>query len=521
MSNKEMKKVFIVDNSVYTIEKLEQVFYTYKNEFQLELIGSARTFSETVEKKANIATKADVFLIAMVLPDKNGYELIHYIKRNINPKAKFIAMATENTKSLLDKAMKAGSDAHLIKSFSAKEAVQKIYDVLGMNFYQAMELVENQGGRKTSIKKEVLRKTKPKKESKIRKRKEEKVIVEDEVEEIIEPKVENVEDVVEEIEEDLKYEDIYKPNYEYYDDEPSYRYRKKPQTKVFTFLSAKSSGRTTALVNVAAEISKNSEFKPKTIILDFDLLYPTVFYKFKEEELIKAKKNIYDLIEDIEILDEQIILDACHIHEKTNLHILNTPYKMLKDPDALSQNDIKLLIEEIKKYFDVILIDAAGSVDDATTMVPILLSDKNLIFFNSEITSLLHTRKLVDILKRMEEKAEVEILNNSYFILNELNEEEDYITFEQIKEAVSNFDENIEFNLPLYIPKDDKLNYYSVIGQLAVLVEETIPKKKGKNISAKEKYKELAALLYPMFSQKGNKEANKKEFRIFGFKISK
>lgn len=556
---KKFYKVFVVDNSVYTIEKLDEIFYLHRDEFKLEMYGSARTFNEVVEKKAHLASEADVFLISTVLPDRNGYELIYHIKKNINPEAKFIAVATQTTKQSLEKAMKAGSDAHLIKPFSGKEVIQKIFDVLGLNFYQAVEEIQRKQAKKEEAKEEHY----PEQEEYSGQHREqdeqendyeENVHVEDELKK-------EFDEVKRERRRDLRSDSV-REQYEHYknktenfansassDNPPNERFKarmrtkssikkpvtqsrpteeiryeeglhqKKPEARVYAFAAPKSYGKTTALVNVAAEISKNSDFKPKTVILDLDLFYPTVFYKLKEEELRIAKKNIYDLIEDIEIIDEKIILDTCHYHEKTGLYILNTPHDMMRDPRIITQRHLKRLIEKLKEHFDLILIDASGNVDDDTVKIPLMMSDSSLIFFNSEITSLFHTKKFVKMIRKLEERVGKNIIENSYFILNGLDEEKDYITFNQIKEAVYNFEEDVEINLPLYIPKDENLTYYSVIGQLAVLAEES-KSKKDKSISAKEKYQELAALLYPM--HKGKKEEEKKkEFKIFGFKISK
>src|SRR5690606_38042176 len=97
--------------------------------------------------------------------------------------------------------------------------------------------------------------------------------------------------------------------------------------KVITFSAPKSVGKTSALVNTAVSIVRNSEFEPKIVILDLNLIYPSVVFKFHQDDLIEAKKNIYDLLAEINDLDESLLESALVTHEPTKIKIVNTPFE--------------------------------------------------------------------------------------------------------------------------------------------------------------------------------------------------
>ncbi|GAB6455327.1 hypothetical protein bcgnr5369_26440 [Bacillus cereus] len=523
---KKFINLYIVDNSEQFTGKLEEIFFERRH-LGINVIGSAIKNRACVEDIKN-TRQADVFLISAFLPDKMGIELVTYLKKNVNPNAKFIITVTSNTRNLVEQALSAGADAFLQKPFNPTKVVELIYELCGKEFVEEEEEIEENHYQDY--------------QGKYEEEEENEFVVEDDEEED-----EDVEDIFkqksnfhvdyneeEDDEDDDDAEDIFKQKNDFMDTpKPKPRIQKdvtqmfsgpnagnslfggvadsnKPN-KVVTFTAPKSSGKTTTLVNVAASIKRNSEYDPKIVIVDLSLVYPSVQFALHHEDLQLAKKTIYDLMDDIYELDKELLRKATIVHEPTGIHIIDTPFQSIRDFTRVTKDKIKQLILFLREEYDLVLIDTSGNIRDYTTTIPMSMSDINIILFQSDFTSLVQTRKFVEMVQLLEESVDRRILDKTMLVLNRYDEGSS-LSVDKARSTILDV-EGLELNIPLHIPEEPEMTKYTNKGAFIV----------DKNGATGEKIKELAAMIYPFYAggDSSRREAKKESNSLFGSFMNK
>lgn len=251
--------------------------------------------------------------------------------------------------------------------------------------------------------------------------------------------------------------------------------------QVITFLSPSSAGKTTMLINVAGAIAKYSSYKPRICILDFNLLFPSVVYKLHSNDLIESEKNIYHLCSDIHHISEKLIKEVSITHEPTGIQIIYTPEDIIRDTSILNEHTIQVMIDNLKEYFDLILIDTSSNIQEDATLFPLTLADKTFVFLEPDLSSLLNTRKLITMLKQFESGSDNKnITNKLNLVLNKYNPKKN-VTSELLKKTIHNYDVKVQ------IPEDPSISSYSNNGQFFF----------ESNTTAAKATLDLARLIYP------------------------
>ncbi|MCU7666935.1 response regulator [Bacillus thuringiensis] len=517
---KKFINLYIVDNSEQFTGKLEEIFFERRH-LGINVIGSAIKNRACVEDIKN-TRQADVFLISAFLPDKMGIELVTYLKKNVNPNAKFIITVTTNTRNLVEQALSAGADAFLQKPFNPTKVVELIYELCGKEYEEEEEEIEENHYQDYQEEYE----EEEENEFVVEDDEEEN---EDDAEEVFKQKS-NFHVDYEEDEDDA--EDIFKQKSEFMD-KPNLRKQRDvtqmfsgPNTgnslfggvadsnkpnKVVTFTAPKSSGKTTTLVNVAASIKRNSEYDPKIVIVDLSLVYPSVQFALHHEDLQLAKKTIYDLMDDIYELDKELLRKATIVHEPTGIHIIDTPFQSIRDFTRVTKDKIKQLILFLREEYDLVLIDTSGNIRDYTTTIPMQMSDINIILFQSDFTSLVQTRKFVEMVQLLEESVDRRILDKTMLVLNRYDEGNS-LSIDKARSTILDV-EGLELNIPLHIPEEPEMTKYTNKGAFIV----------DKNGATGDRIKELATMIYPFYAggDSSRREAKKETTSLFGSFMNK
>ncbi|QST02981.1 response regulator (plasmid) [Pontibacillus sp. ALD_SL1] len=495
-------KLYAVDKEGSTIDRLSELFYN-NPQLGIKLIGSSHNFNQCYNDLSR-AKEADVFLISAFLPDKMGIELIGPIKK-VNPEAKIIIMLNSKTNNLAEEALKKGADEHLSKPYKAKELLDTIYELTGFNPEEAKgeaeESSENQNRKKFKIE--------PKMEP--RAQHEEPDYEAEEEEEEAEP--------IEEIDrsplpdkkskKERKQAKSYSSNErslldmyakgtslhtEIYDDN---EFKGTKPNIVAVFSSPTSAGKTTLAVNAAVTIRKHSEYKPKVCIVDFNLLFPSILHKFHQDDLIFCKRNVFDICEDPNNIDETLIKQALITHEPSGVQILHTPSDIIRDMSRVNPDTIKRLVTHLREMFDLIIIDTSSNIREDWSSFPLTIADKGFVVLEPDLSNLLHTHKFISMMRVFENNLTEKITSKFQYILNKESQKVD-IHPDTIKRTIFNT------NIRLTIPEDPKVTNLSNNGQLPV--EDNGP-------SARP-MKELARLVYPFDRELYLSKNKKKEKNI-------
>jgi DNA-binding NarL/FixJ family response regulator len=149
-------QVFIVDDHPMVIEGLRSMLL---QQDKIELMGFATNAASCMGYFVN--HKADVVLLDINLPDKNGMELCKLIKAK-QPDVKIIALSNYDQLSYLEQMKANGASGYLLKNTSVNELSNAIQLVMkGGSWWQRLEELTNdqvsQGMVLTRREKEVLK----------------------------------------------------------------------------------------------------------------------------------------------------------------------------------------------------------------------------------------------------------------------------------------------------------------------------------------------------------------------------
>jgi septum formation inhibitor-activating ATPase MinD/FixJ family two-component response regulator len=508
-------KVYIVDIEETTISRLEELFYN-NPDFGIKVIGYSHNYNACIND-FNRARNADLFLISAYLPDTMGTELISPIKK-LNPNAKILITLQKNTRNLAEASLSKGANDYIQKPFKARQLIDKMIEVTGFSpgdpqddgydhnkSYDQPNLTENRLDKSSNSYDDIYLNQDI---SSLNKEPSLNLSADNEVGEIYQhsDKVNTyTDDFTNNQQSRRALFDVYSEN----PITPSTRNEtvlphdgEKPNI-VCSFSSAGSNGKTTMLVNAAVTIHKHSEYNPKICIVDFNLLFPSVLYKFHQDDLILCKRNIFDLCEDINNLDENLINQALVTHEPTGIKILDTPSDIVRDLSRVNPDTIQQLIAHLRDMFDLVLIDTSSNIRDDASSFPLTVADKGIVLLEPDLGNLLHTRKLISMFKMFENNLPERIIPKLEFILNKENPKA-IIHVDTIKKTLFNTDVNIT------IPEDNTITHLSNNGQFVI----------EHNSPATRSIKELARTIYPFDKNNpldGNSPHSKNNKKGLGF----
>lgn len=118
------RKILIVDSEPNLLITLE--FLLAQHGFRVSV---ARTGEEALDAMA--ASSPDLVLMEVQLPFRTGFEVCQLIRRNPEWLAVRIILVTSREREVdVAKGMALGADAYVIKPFSNKDLVSKIFDLL-------------------------------------------------------------------------------------------------------------------------------------------------------------------------------------------------------------------------------------------------------------------------------------------------------------------------------------------------------------------------------------------------------
>ena len=164
--------------------------------------------------------------------------------------------------------------------------------------------------------------------------------------------------------------------------------------------SAPSEGKTTVCINLAGTFAQSNK---KTVILDADLRKPRVHTVFKENRFPGA----------IDYLFQQATLDE--IIRPTGVENLSyiTAGTIPPNPsEMLGSEQMKIFLSEIKRKFDIILIDSAPIIAVTDSEILSSMVDASILVVSAEVTEFELMEKSVELIKQSSTSFIGTVLNN-------------------------------------------------------------------------------------------------------------
>jgi DNA-binding response OmpR family regulator len=113
-------KILIVDDEVNILVPLK--FLLEKNRYEVTLAQSGKEAFEKLN-----ASKVDLILLDIMLPDLDGYEIFQIIRENREwDDIKVIYLTAKNRDLDIAKGLNIGVDAYITKPFSNAELIEKV-----------------------------------------------------------------------------------------------------------------------------------------------------------------------------------------------------------------------------------------------------------------------------------------------------------------------------------------------------------------------------------------------------------
>lgn len=171
-------------------------------------------------------------------------------------------------------------------------------------------------------------------------------------------------------------------------------------TKLVVTSAAPSAGKSTTAANIAVAYSQAGK---NVLLIDGDLRKPTVHYTFET-------KNVFGLSN---LITDQINLEQAVQNTKIeNLFILTSGPIPPNPSELLSSQRFKELIDSLKEYFDLIIIDTPPvlAVTDAVILSTVV--DGTIIVTNVETNNKHHLLKAKEVLVKSDANILGVVLNN-------------------------------------------------------------------------------------------------------------
>lgn len=120
-----MKQILLVEDDPFLIDIYQQKFK--KEGFNLEIVSDGDAALSIMEEK-----KPDLLLLDIVLPEKDGWQILREIKKNPKLKGlKVVILSNLGQKQEVEKGLKLGALKYLIKAnYTPSEVVEEVKKAL-------------------------------------------------------------------------------------------------------------------------------------------------------------------------------------------------------------------------------------------------------------------------------------------------------------------------------------------------------------------------------------------------------
>jgi septum site-determining protein MinD len=135
----------------------------------------------------------------------------------------------------------------------------------------------------------------------------------------------------------------------------------------------------------------------KTVVIDFDV-------GLRNLDLVMGaeRRVVYDFVN---VINKEATLNQALIKDKRcdNLYIL--PASQTRDKDALTQEGVGLVLDELKKEFDYIICDSPAGIEQGALMA-LYYADCAIVVTNPEVSSVRDSDRILGILSSKSKRAE-------------------------------------------------------------------------------------------------------------------
>jgi septum site-determining protein MinD len=182
--------------------------------------------------------------------------------------------------------------------------------------------------------------------------------------------------------------------------------------EVITVTSGKGGvGKSTLSANLAVGLS---ELGKKVVVIDFDI-------GLRNLDMILGLENriVYDVID---VMEGRCNLSQALINDKKSKNLYFLPASQTNDKDILNREKVRVLLEDLKKDFEYIVIDSPAGIESGFEH-SIFLADRALIVSTPDVSAVRDADRVIGIIDAKSEKAKNGEEVQKHVIINRLNPE--------------------------------------------------------------------------------------------------
>lgn len=212
---------------------------------------------------------------------------------------------------------------------------------------------------------------------------------------------------------------------------------------ILTITSGKGGvGKSTATANLSVGLASRGK---RVVAIDFDI-------GLRNLDMILGLENriVYDVID---VMEGKCNLNQALINDKKTKNLYFLPASQNKDKNILNKDKVQILLNELKKSFDFILIDSPAGIESGFEHA-VFCADRALIIVTPEVSSVRDADRVIGIIDAKSEKAKEGGEVNKALIINRIKPD-----LVKKGEMMSSDDVLSHLGIPLIglIPEDEKI----------------------------------------------------------------
>jgi septum site-determining protein MinD len=172
---------------------------------------------------------------------------------------------------------------------------------------------------------------------------------------------------------------------------------KAPLGKVIVITSGKGGvGKTTSAAAIAAALAKRGH---KTVVIDFDV-------GLRNLDMIMGceRRVVFDFIN---VIQGEARLKQALIHDKRVETLWILPTSQTRDKDALTEEGVEKVLNELKEQFDYIICDSPAGIERGA-LLAMYFADEAVVVTNPEVSSVRDSDRVLGLLASKTKRAEEE-----------------------------------------------------------------------------------------------------------------
>ncbi|MBB3995735.1 septum site-determining protein MinD [Sulfitobacter undariae] len=172
---------------------------------------------------------------------------------------------------------------------------------------------------------------------------------------------------------------------------------KAPLGKVIVITSGKGGvGKTTSAAAIAAALAKRGH---KTVVIDFDV-------GLRNLDMIMGceRRVVFDFIN---VIQGEARLKQALIHDKRVETLWILPTSQTRDKDALTEEGVEKVLNELKEQFDYIICDSPAGIERGAQLA-MYFADEAVVVTNPEVSSVRDSDRVLGLLASKTKRAEEE-----------------------------------------------------------------------------------------------------------------